>query len=469
MINVVFIVSYSIQIHSFEVETHRELSQQAILSSTLDDFLKTQLDFPAGIQTSLDGDEIIEHIAVGSIREDDGLRFLNHFHNPLRTWNHAGLLGSTLGASSVIWGQNPGQGFAWQNARDEYFLGLTATTEDERERHLAKAFRALGQVIHLVQDAAQPAHTRNDPHPIFRGFEGYVDHVRLRDSALFNLWIDSSIGFSQTILTSSPNPLAPIPVARIIDTTDPDQASAFPSAGTDQGIAEYTNANFLSEDTIFKDFTFPRASSLGTALDGIEPVTGKPRRYFPKVADGETVNRFVAEGVWWETLISLASGDQGYILDRGVYEDYADLLLPRAIGYSAGLIDYFFRGRMAFYRMFCDSPCYDADRRIFQRFVVRELRNTTQNEPTGDGLAVAVVPYRRGNEVSYKLSAVRSLTLTEAPQDVQFDFTGDPIPFDIIEGVKNPCCVFDVIVVFKGPLGLEEQAVMIVAGIADVE
>jgi hypothetical protein len=55
------------------------------------------------------------------------------------------------------------------------------------------------------------------------------------------------------ILNLPQNPLAPIPEARIIDTTDQAQTSAVPSAGTNQGIAEYSNANFLSEDTIFQD------------------------------------------------------------------------------------------------------------------------------------------------------------------------------------------------------------------------
>ena len=34
-------------------------------------------------------------------------------------------------------------------------------------------------------------------------------------------------------------------------------------------------------------------------------------------------------------------------LDPGVFADYAALLLPRAVGYSAALLDYFFRGRLS--------------------------------------------------------------------------------------------------------------------------
>ena len=117
---------------------------------------------------------------------------------------------------------------------------------------------------------------------------------------LFNSWTSSSVGFDTAIMNLPQNSLAPIPVARILDTTDPAQTSAVPSAGTNHGIAEYSNANFLSEDTIFKDFTFPRVESLGAPVDGIDPATQRARRYFPKVADGDTGYSLVAEGVWWE-------------------------------------------------------------------------------------------------------------------------------------------------------------------------
>src|SRR5215813_8985679 len=232
----IFVTMQSLWCYSFEVETHREMSRQAVRSSALDDFLRTQLNFTGGVDEVLTGTPIIEIVSAGSVSEDDGLRFLNHFHNPLRTWNQAGLLGSTLGASSIIWGQNPAQGFAWQNARDEYFLALTSTSQQARDQRFANTFRALGQLVHLVQDAGQPAHTRNDPHPVFKGLEGYVDQVRIEDIALFNSWINSPpVGFDPNILAVSPNLLAPIPVARIIDTTDPGQVSASPSAGTNQG------------------------------------------------------------------------------------------------------------------------------------------------------------------------------------------------------------------------------------------
>lgn len=42
----------------------------------------------------------------------------------------------------------------------------------------------------------------------------------------------------------------------------------------------------------------------------------------------------------------LVSTPPSYSLNRFNYDDQADLLIPRAVAYSAGLIDYFFRGKL---------------------------------------------------------------------------------------------------------------------------
>ncbi len=160
------------EIYSFDVATHSAASERAVGSSNLDGFLKSELNFPGGINEFLAGTSasmrVFEWVQEGTEREDDGDRFCNHFHNPLLAWGEAGLsipCSVSGNNSSVIWGQSPdlqpmGEEFTWQNARQSYFSGLTASTQAEREQQLALAFRTLGQLIHLVQDASLPAHTR---------------------------------------------------------------------------------------------------------------------------------------------------------------------------------------------------------------------------------------------------------------------------------------------------------------------
>src|SRR5690606_14585558 len=59
------------------------------------------------------------------------------------------------------------------DAREAMYRALTgrardgrevAPTQAERNKYWATTFRALGDVVHLVQDMGQPQHTRNDPH-----------------------------------------------------------------------------------------------------------------------------------------------------------------------------------------------------------------------------------------------------------------------------------------------------------------
>ncbi len=141
------LVAFQVRVaRSFEVQTHRALSNKAVLpsNSNLDNFLKTELNFSSGIQSSLFNivdRSINEWIQEGSEREDDGIRPANHFHDPLRTWGFA----SPFGLSSIIWGQGTAVSdeFRWQNARQSYFNGLTATTQTEREQNLALTFETL--------------------------------------------------------------------------------------------------------------------------------------------------------------------------------------------------------------------------------------------------------------------------------------------------------------------------------------
>jgi len=450
--------------YAFEVGSHAELSDLAVRSSLLDNVLKGQLNFPAGIEEKLlNGKNVIDLVVEGSRREDDENRFCNHFHNPLSTWSTAGLqipipiICPATNHSSVLWGQGldlqpSGKQFAWQNARTNYFEGLTAQTQSEREEKLGLTFRALGQLSHLVQDAAVPAHSRNDPHPLervlYEGLESFVENTRLNNKTLFTQLTGSSQTFDPSILAATPNDSAPIPIAHIIDLTDSDQAAAVPSAGIDQGMAEYSNSNFLSNDTIFINrFTFPREESLGSFFLGIEPLTLLPRIYFPKISDGETFDHFVATSSLFEALIPFGQANLGYVLDRRVFQDYAAKLLPRAIGYSAGLIDYFFRGRM---ELTVQRPDQASGSPATSLRV--SVRNSTPGEETGSGEMIAVVTFTTGGQQSLAASLAQPVNLTRDFQEINFDFSQTPIPPD----ASN----LFLVVVYKGPLGLEEGAVV---------
>jgi hypothetical protein len=166
-----------------------------------------------------------------------------------------------------------------QDARAHYFTYLTgmdnarnviAPDLASREGHLSQSLRAIGQIMHLLQDSAVPAHARNDfsqGHLMFNSgegnnplkkignnFEKFVE--RNNNGSFFNLPPVKSI-FSDS---------------RITDFWDTDAAIPWSTSGT--GLAEYASTNFYSEYTIFAAekyandtgnihyFPYPRKSSL---------------------------------------------------------------------------------------------------------------------------------------------------------------------------------------------------------------
>jgi hypothetical protein len=52
--------------------------------------------------------------------------------------------------------------WSWQNARGYEWLGLTATNKFDRQTNLLSMFRAVGQVMHLLEDTSQPQHVRSE-------------------------------------------------------------------------------------------------------------------------------------------------------------------------------------------------------------------------------------------------------------------------------------------------------------------
>jgi len=120
-------------------------------------------------------------------------RVLNHFYDPVQDKPLTTIAGA-LGKKSPDWGTGSANAFTQPNtpdtsrrnhftvfdAREAMYRALTGrdaqgnmvgrdaqgnpvpATEADRNKYWATTFRALGDVVHLVQDMGQPQHTRND-------------------------------------------------------------------------------------------------------------------------------------------------------------------------------------------------------------------------------------------------------------------------------------------------------------------
>src|SRR3989344_875174 len=111
---------------------------------------------------------------------------------PAHAYNWPLTVGVTLGKRAPDWASGTNDVFNQPNtpengrrnhftvfdAREAMYRALTGkkkdntdaglnnqpATEADRKAYWATLFRALGDIVHLVEDMAQPQHTRNDPH-----------------------------------------------------------------------------------------------------------------------------------------------------------------------------------------------------------------------------------------------------------------------------------------------------------------
>jgi hypothetical protein len=366
MHHVVFVIAMlllPVCVEAYEVATHRELVRVAGTRSIADELLRNDIGLSSGLTTIVHGKALENWLADGGAREDNFPRFLNHFHNPLAPdWSQAGL-GASVGQSAILWAQNPSQSapsWSWQDARRLYLDALTKSAGTDRDDGLAGTFEALGRQMHLIQDAASPAHARNDPHILYN-YETLIDNLRVVEEGPFAGWRDGTLEGVPDVgwRALDSNPLAPVAVARLVDTDRYVGTNPEVTTGALIGLAEYTNANFFSEDRIFtetdvnqqRQFPFPRRSSVvEQALDVQVGGATVKRRYLMKATDGAIGYRLATVGFLREYHrlfgLDFTRFREGPTLDEAVYRDYAERLIPRAVSYSTALIDYFFRGRL---------------------------------------------------------------------------------------------------------------------------
>ncbi|MFH2047594.1 MAG: hypothetical protein ABIK92_20895 [Pseudomonadota bacterium] len=175
---------YVTKISALEAPTHRAINERitdknlTFNNFSLKQHLIEQLGFQNGIETPIKNKWVIKWLSDGGEMEDKPggwclphWRQRNHFHNPIDNTGFSGVwdTGFYSGMSVIDWALQPLNSqycgyYSWWDARSYYFKALTDPDKDTREINFAKTFRALGQVMHLVQDMSVPEHVRNDGH-----------------------------------------------------------------------------------------------------------------------------------------------------------------------------------------------------------------------------------------------------------------------------------------------------------------
>ena len=172
------------------VDTHRIINEDLAKRSFLGNYLKEQLGLQDGVYQSFDSKMIWELLGDGGEDEDNILllRMVNHFHNPIYNSGFSGIWNTVFlsGMSAIDWAMQPVdtqpyQHYSWNDARDYYYKALTSEDKATREANFTDTFRAIGQVMHLVQDISVPEHTRNNGHYFSHNYEDWVKGQNVSD------------------------------------------------------------------------------------------------------------------------------------------------------------------------------------------------------------------------------------------------------------------------------------------------
>ncbi|MBW2065746.1 MAG: hypothetical protein JRJ03_12570 [Deltaproteobacteria bacterium] len=517
-----FIIAFSYLLYKCPQETvaydgpvHMEINKHAINESNLDDFLKNGLGFSTGIKQIINKQEIRWWIEQGGEAEDYGkkgkddyltTRAFNHFHDPLKDWDNAGLHNDLnvlytlfyrrLPVSALIWGLNPGEqnfeenkqypdlqrrgasDWSWGKARDYYYYqALTSQTQDERDQNFADCFRSLGQVMHLIQDMSVPLHTRNDVHvfpnryftrwPREFTYETYVskEYMKKYFKNLLPISPNSRLLEVPAVILD-PNYTDLVPVSGLFDRNAYNDTGPIPPSSI-LGLAEYSNANFLTLDTMWS-YPHPNLDDVASeSIDWLHPedVVGENgktyKRVYLKLKDGvgedirhlAAVDYFTREYMANITVVKTS----GFTLDHVCWKDYADKLIPRAVGYSAALLDYFFRGAIKITNLNLQFSSYTAG---FDGVTLSAQNTSTfpENEEMSGGSVHLVVKYKLdgGDQFQYivkQLEGEKHLIPRQTATSFDFDLSASPIPL----AAKD----VSLYLVYKGQLGLETGAVAV--------
>ncbi len=219
---------------------------------------------------------------------------------------------------------------------DQLEQATVAERPGPRATALARALLALGGTLAVLEDAGDPAHVRND----FRG--AYMDDggSSLFDrGSLFERYVAETFGRAGV-------PAAATPVVR-------PTVMAYITAADRQGLADRTQRRFFSDGTLPEPVVVDR---LTTAAEVMHDARASLPYALPSVphldltAMGDLHYAYAppepgVPAAHRRRLLAYlrVPGRVKFFLDRAVYHDSAQALLPEIGAYAAGLVDHLFR------------------------------------------------------------------------------------------------------------------------------
>ncbi len=263
-------------------------------------------------------DEDKEAIEKGSIEEDFFIRPLNHFYDPIYKKGLKGYVSAKEWAQNTLFQTfldleytaklgntsqkyfNANSDFSWDRAVFEYAHG-------DKQR----ALETLGHILHLLEDMAVPAHTRDDAHPIKSPYEEFTKQ-----------FLKENITTSEDLIKEDKGVI-------VYDNLD----QYF------ENLALFTNKSFFSLDTVLVDkYSEPRVvyekinilsdnleHSFGFSNEGIKLIELGYEEEFDFTGNKNSKDTYLLNDI-----------------DNLVFQNYWQILSKQAVLHGAGVIKLFF-------------------------------------------------------------------------------------------------------------------------------
>lgn len=375
-------------------------------------------------------------------------------------------------------------------------------------------------MVHLVQDMGQPQHTRNEVHC---GGSYNVSEPGCGHKSVYEKYIEArATGEAFTVsrliggnlITQPANAVQLVYGGYPIPQFD-NYASFFTNRHVDGGVtnrvglADYSNRGFFTagknlgqgeyalpvNDPLQYNLTLSNLDWLGNPLPNGATVTlleGTVRDALSPT--GGDVAKLSTVGAFDQFLKNKSFFGSTYTLTRHNYDDMANLLIPRAVGYSAGLINYFFRGKLnidlpaeSIYAVADFSESNNSSFAGFKKLKARVSNATAPITVSGNsgtfpqnmtnGNLFAVLRYKQNNCLKFpSLEGVPgSASWNEGCRSLEYQRTvSDPVPvppginstpqtvaFNFQTALPFNATDVDLYVVYRGQLGSEADAIAV--------
>jgi hypothetical protein len=310
-------------VFSYEVETH------AYLTSEIIKFYNK--NFSNKIPNNL-----IPYLIEGSRQEDTPPRWMNHFYDPvynrglteeaaidpeyrLGNWQASKYWANDSENQNKLVYKVPQTIASILTAFEQKKISaLTSETDFTWKRGLKfyiqgdkeKAMYILGHILHLIEDASVPDHTRNDPHAMGSPYEKYTEQYNLNNS--------------DKDLEKRLNNRNPIILSNLDSYFDE--------------LATYSNNNFYSKDTVGIQSGYNKPSSYDRRL--------YKNMWFRFYEDSEFGDYPLVQEINPGNFNYIVSNKNNFSLidpENYVMSSYWSRLSTKAVQYGAGVVDLFFK------------------------------------------------------------------------------------------------------------------------------